>query len=97
MKNCYTDGKIMLLKQEGGYLSHFDTLKIILHGFNLVKAEVKVNGASVNVKYEDMKYIEPISDYDPYHKPPKPPMFIEKVPFIEVKNSPDEIIVVWKF
>jgi hypothetical protein len=56
-----------------------------------------VNGVKVKVKYEAMKYIEPISDFDPYHKPPKPPMLIENVPFVEIENSAEELILSWKF
>jgi alpha-glucosidase len=97
MKNLFTAGKIILEQQEGNYTSHFKTLKLILHGFNDLKDVVLVNGIKVKVAFEAMKYIEPISDYDPYHKPPKPPMFIENVPFVEIKNSNEEIIVAWNF
>jgi alpha-glucosidase len=97
MNNKYADGKLILEKQEGTYTSHFSIIKVILHGFKNLKEEVLVNGNKMNVKYEAMKYIEPISDYDPYHKPPKPPMYIENVPFVEIENSKNEIILTWKF
>jgi alpha-glucosidase len=97
MKNRYTDGELILEKQEGSYVSHFSTIKVILHGFHNLKAELLVNGNKVNIRYEAMKYIEPISDYDPYNKPPKPPMYIENVPFVEIENSKNEIVLTWKF
>ena len=97
MKNTFDEGKIILEQQEGSFDSHFKTLKIILHGFHDLKTEVLVNGVKVKVKYEAMKYIEPISDFDPYHKPPKPPMLIENVPFVEIENSAEELILSWKF
>jgi alpha-glucosidase len=97
MNNCFTEGKIILEKQEGNYTSHFKTLKVILHGFNNLKDTVLMNGSGVKIKYEAMKYIEPISDFDPYHKPPKPPMLIENVPFVEIENSKEEITLLWKF
>ena len=44
-----------------------------MHGFKGLVSQVLIAGKKVNISYEDMKYIEAISDYDPYNKPPKPP------------------------
>jgi alpha-glucosidase len=96
LQNLYDEGRLIIGKQEGNYISHFTHIKVILHGFNALGNEIKLNDLTIKVKYEDMKYIEPISDYDPYNKPPKPPMFIERVPFVEIANSMDEINLIWK-
>lgn len=61
---------------EGTYESHFKKLKIFIHTQN--PAQIKVNGNVVQTKTESYRYTEPISDFDPYHVPPKDP--------VEVKN-----------
>jgi alpha-glucosidase len=96
MDNLYDEGKIVIGAQDGNYNTHFTTFKIILHGFKGVNKEVLVNGKPVKVQHEDMKYIEPLSDFDPYHKPPKPPMLIKNVMYVAVPTSKTETVIVWK-
>ena len=96
MLNNFDQGTIVFENQKGNYTSHFETLKVILHGFKDVGDFVMVNNNKVKVQKEDMKYIEPISDYDPYHKPPKPPMLVHDVPFIEIPHIKTEITINWR-
>lgn len=96
MENRFNEGKIIIGKQEGNYTSHFESVKLIMHGFKGLVSQVLIAGKKVNISYEDMKYIEAISDYDPYNKPPKPPMYIKAVPYIEIPFGKDEIVIQWK-
>jgi alpha-glucosidase len=96
MQNKYSEGMIIIGKQEGSFTSHFTGIKLILHGFKGLATEIKVGEQTIKISYEDMKYIEPISDYDPYNKPPKPPMYIEGVPYVEIPFGPEEILIQWK-
>lgn len=61
---------------EGTYDSHFKRLKIFIHTQN--PAQIQVNGNTVQTQTESYRFTEPISDFDPYHVPPKDP--------VEVKN-----------
>lgn len=95
-QNLFEKGKIILGKQQGNYNSHFTKIKLFLHGFSGLGDTVLCNEKHVKVQYEDVKYIEPVSDFDPYHNPPQPPMMIDRVPFIEILNSNNEIQLFWK-
>jgi alpha-glucosidase len=91
----FVERKLTFGTAEGNYFSHFTSVRIFFHGMNEVD-HVWLNKKLVPLTKESVKYIEPISDYDPYHKPSKPPMLIEGLPCVEVPHSPQEFVLTWK-
>jgi alpha-glucosidase len=87
-RNIKMDWKNRVLQfeaAEGKFSSKFTQLKIYFHACDAVSA--RMSGKDMPLVKEDIKYIEPVSDYDPYHKPPKPPMLIKDVPVLEVPHT----------
>lgn len=94
--NDFKNKTITLDKQQGVFKSYFKEIKLYLHGFNhLLKEQVIVNGESVKVEFEDYKYIEPISDFDPFIDASKQILKIKNLAYISIKNRIEEINILW--
>jgi hypothetical protein len=48
MENRFNEGKIIIGKQEGNYTSHFESVKLIMHGFKGLVSQVLIAGKKVN-------------------------------------------------
>jgi alpha-glucosidase len=90
----HSGAQLMISESTGNYRSHFTEIKIYLHGVESNK-KFTLNGKEISSSTEDVKYIEPISDFDPYHKPPKPPMLIKDVPVVNIPNESKQMIIKW--
>ncbi len=96
IQNNSSEGKIIIHKQEGNYISHFKKLKILFHGFSELKDQIWFNGNPLKLKSEQVIYINPISDFDPFATLPKsfyPPL---QVMAVELDNSSENITLHWK-
>ena len=80
---------------QGNFTSHFKTVKIYIHGLNASTKSVQVNGESTAVSYEHYRFIEPVSDFDPYHFPPEEPLQISNLAFVEIPLSNNELKLTW--
>lgn len=83
---------------EGNHSSHFDKVKVYYHGQSAISAVVSIDGkfTEVNLKSENYRWIEPVSDFDPYHKPPAEPVEFKNLPFVEVENLPTAFSIQFK-
>ena len=78
---------------QGGYLSRYKHWNIYFHG---VKPEsVKVNGAAVSTETSNYRFVEPVSDFDPYHVPPKDPVQIAGIRSVIVKATHEALKIEW--
>jgi alpha-glucosidase len=76
------------------YVSHRDTFRIYLHGIQ-AGTNIHVNGNSMESKSTSYRFIEPVSDFDPYHVPPKDPIQIQNLVFVDVKIDGSNYQINW--
>lgn len=84
---------LVLQKAEGSFISEFETLKIYLHGFEA--NNYQINGESVNYKVENIRLIEPITEFDPLPQREKRDYQIKKIRTIETAMTKNEIKITW--
>ena len=77
---------------KGKYVSHFTTIRLYLHGFDIVTAAT-VDGKPKELKIEDYEFIAPVSSFDPFYKVDVKDMCNKNVPFIEFANTNNEITI----
>jgi alpha-glucosidase len=77
---------------KGKYVSHFTSIRLYLHGFDIVTAAT-VDGKPKELKIEDYQFIAPVSSFDPFYKVDVKDMCNKNVPFIEFANTHDEITI----
>ncbi len=87
--------QLIFEKSVGEFNSHYKTIRLFFHGFGAYKDSVKLNGVEQNIIQEHISFVEPLSDFDPYHKPPKDRVVIMDINTIEFDNSVDEMVVSW--
>jgi len=80
--------------KSGSYTSHFKTWRIFIHGLK-PDAKITVNSASVEENTMNYRFIEPVSDFDPYHKPPTDPLEIKDLIYVDVKWNDAEAVIHW--
>ncbi|MBX7202779.1 MAG: DUF4968 domain-containing protein [Bacteroidia bacterium] len=81
-------------KAEGQWQPQYKQMVIFLHGLP-ASVMVKVNGIDNAITEGPYRFIEPISDFDPYHKPPKAPVQIENLTKIHLPYRLDATHVQW--
>lgn len=84
---------IKLSMKEGQSTSSFKTLKIYLHGFQSNQFEIKEN--TVDLGQEDVRLIQPITEFDPLPQRNKKDYLIKGVKFIETQFIDSEILIKW--
>ena len=80
---------------EGDYTSDLKHWKVFLHGLHGDKPLVKKDGIYVHVAKENYRFIEPISDFDPYHVPPQAPVQVADLACIVLDIVPSEVLITW--
>ena len=73
--------------------SEFKSLKIYLHGFEA--DNYKINGKSVNYSTEDIRLIEPVTEFDPLPQREKRNYKIEGLKVLESQLTDEEIMITW--
>ena len=79
---------------EGPYRSNKESYRVYIHG-SLSSKTVKVNGQSMELSFENYRFIEPVSDFDPYHVPPKDPLQINQLGYIDIPRTAQAIQIHW--
>jgi alpha-glucosidase len=79
---------------QGKYISHFTTLKLYLHGFDVLTA-ITANDKVKEICIEDYQFVAPVSSFDPFYKADVRDMTNNKVHFIEFENTNDEINIAY--
>ena len=80
---------------EGAYASHFKRMRIFFHGFQNYSNAVRLNGKPLEIVQEHISFVDPLSDFDPYHKPPKDRVLIMDINTVEVPYSSEEFTISW--
>ncbi len=80
--------------QTGNYHSHFKNCRVFIHGIKPDSA-VSLNAMSSDVESIDYRFVEPVSDFDPYHKPPGEPLEVKDLVYVDFKWSEGEVVVHW--
>jgi alpha-glucosidase len=93
--HLYGQKKLVFDKVEGNYSSHFKNIRLFFHGFAKYKDSVKLNGQDLKITLEHISFVEPLSDFDPYHKPPKDRVVIMDINTVEFKNSNQNFEITW--
>ncbi len=78
-------------RQVGKYNSAYKNLRLYLHGFEHTAAIF--NGNAVNICSENFRFMPAISNFDPYEAYPDTSKMIERLHYLEVPYSPNEIII----
>jgi alpha-glucosidase len=89
-----SQNSLTLSSVEGNYASHFKKLRLYVHGLN-GKLNARLVGNSLESKAENYRFIEPISDFDPYHAPPTAPIELKHLNYVEVDLSIEEMVITW--
>ncbi|MBO3699345.1 glycoside hydrolase family 31 protein [Roseivirga sp. E12] len=85
--------QITLSEKEGSFKSAFKNLKIYLHGFEAT--DFKINGQDTNISTEDIRLIEPVTEFDPLPQRDKKNYLISDIKFIETELIDSEIEIEW--
>jgi alpha-glucosidase len=80
---------------EGAYASHFKRMRIFFHGFQNYSNAVRLNGKPLEIVQEHISFVDPLSDFDPYHKPPKDRVLIMDINTVEVPNASEAFTISW--
>lgn len=86
--------QLLIGSAEGLWPSKFKTIEIYLHG--LIEAKnLNINGQFVQTETVSYRFLEPVSDFDPYHKPPKDPVQVNGLLRCSLPYSTNEITITW--
>lgn len=87
---------LTLGEKEGNFTSRYKSLKLYFHGFDAASLQhLKLNGKDVKVASEEVQFIEPISNFDPFEDPKKVKLAIKEVPYIEFQHDDKTIQITW--
>ena len=73
--------------------TRFSNLRIYFHSCETETA--RMNGKELRITNEDVRFIEPISDFDPYQKPTSESGTIRDVPVITIDNMEDSFKILF--
>ncbi|MFN2423642.1 MAG: TIM-barrel domain-containing protein, partial [Cryomorphaceae bacterium] len=81
----HREGHLKIGAGEGGYTSNFDKVRVYFHGSN--PQNVSVNGVPLEIRKKDFRFLNAISNFDPYETYPEAAKVIEQLPFAEFSNN----------
>lgn len=82
---------LLIAQQKGTYKSDFKKVKLYLHGFDI--ESLKLGAKSLKVKKEDFRFIEPVSNFDPFEDAADKSKIIKDLAFVNFDFVKDEIII----
>ncbi len=87
---------LILEEKEGDFESKFKNIKLYLHGFSESElSKLCLNQKAIKTASENYRFIEPISDYDPWEKNDGLSKTITDLPFVEFANDDAAIKITW--
>ena len=89
IKYSPSESTLTLSKPEGTFRSRYQSIKLYLHAIDINK--ISVNGVSHDVSYEDYKFIEPISNFDPIYTAPNVKLEVANLSTLTIDNSSETI------
>lgn len=88
-----TGNRLKISAATGAFSSRFKTLTVYLHGKQA--AEIRLNGVAKASSTESYRFVEPVSDFDPYHVPPKDPVEVKNLSVLRLDYTAAEINLEW--
>ncbi|WP_268123329.1 TIM-barrel domain-containing protein [Roseivirga pacifica] len=79
---------------QGEFNTTFRSVKIYLHGFNAT--EFSINGASADIQRENIRLIDPITEFDPLPQRAKKDYLIHSIATLSTELTNSEIKITWK-
>lgn len=86
-----TERRLVLESPEGSFVSKIMTLRIVLHGCESESA--KVNSVTIETSKEDYRFIQPISNFDPFMKPEDVNLKNENLTTFNFPNESTELYI----
>ncbi len=84
----------LLIEAKTGQMgSHFEKAKIYLHGFDPDTLKPKSGGLDLDIHQMDYRFVEPISNFDPYEDSEDLSKVVSGLAYVEIDWSEDEIVV----
>ena len=77
-------------KVSGDFTSKFNKIRFYLHTnekISNVKLKQDEFSKDLTLNHENYRWINPVSDFDPYHKPPAKPIELNNLPYVEFDHS----------
>lgn len=93
--HLHEDNKLVFEATEGSYDSHFKKVRLFFHGFGKYKNSVRKNSKEMDITLEHISFVEPLSDFDPYHKPPKDRVVIMDINTVEFALEKQHFEIIW--
>ena len=84
-----------LSEVEGSFKSKFSHAKLYFHGFGDESLNVQLDGQTLEIKKEDYRFIEPISDLDPWHFEPDQSNVVKELPYAIFALKDGEMKLNW--
>lgn len=97
LRNLYFSAskkQLHLEPKTGSYASAFEKVKIYLHGFS--QETFEINGNSVNLNIENMRLIQPVTEFDPLPQRMKRNHEIKGIKTLETPWTDEAITLQWK-
>ena len=85
--------RLSLKPLEKGFKSPYQKLKIFLHGID--PQRVKMNEKEVRIQQMDYRFVEPISNFDPWEWEKEDPKIIKNLPFVEIPYPNNDAVLSW--
>jgi alpha-glucosidase len=92
--NYFANEKQLVVSQrEGKYKTLFKKINFFFHGFSNLNS-VSVNGEYQQVQQKEYRFVQPISNFDPFNSMPEGPK-IPELNFISINDNPNQIEISW--
>ncbi len=88
------NGSLLLGTKSGEYSTHFKEVKVYFHGYSNI-AGVKADGEDIQVHEEQVRFVQPITKFDPVVDQADDVLKIEDVPTVNFNLSNDKTLVTW--
>lgn len=89
-----TRRRLVVGAEKGSYRHGYQRLRVFLHGFGAVN-RCRLNGQPIPSSTLDFRYIEQISNFDPFEYVPDPHKEIPDLPLVEFDLFPGEMVLEW--
>lgn len=87
--------QLLLDHPEGNYSPFFHQVKVYFHGFQHLPPSIRVNDEEVAVQYETIRFVAPISNFDPWGNDSDNSKEIRDIHTITFNDQPQLMAVQW--
>ncbi len=88
--------RLKLTGKEGEYNTRYKRILLYFHGFEgKLNSKIQVDNSTAPVQQKDFMFIDQISNFDPLPMSERICLKIDNLPFVEIENKDEEIILSW--